>query len=290
MASQGVTSQAESLPGTLQVPQGTTGRPFRRRQFLSGAGALSATSGLSLLPLGGCGVFSPHDPTGGDPTAHKRRQVVPFSLNNPDQSLPVGWQPTKLWRTKRRTRYETTRVDGTTVVQANADRSASGIECVVGIDPDAGRRLRWRWQATRLIPGSDVGIGNRDDCVARLAIAMDGDYGKFSFRDMLFREQASLFAGMDLPYATLIYVWDRVRPVGTMICLNETSRIRYLVVESGEQGLNQWREYDRDLHADMQRVFEEAPGRVIRVGITTDSNNLGTTASATFGDISIDAS
>lgn len=261
---------------------GVTSLPESRRRFVLGLGGLSAAT------LGGCGVFNPHDPTGGDPGASQRRQVVPFSANPPDLALPAGWQPTKLWRTRRRTRYETTRMDNTTVVRASADRSASGIECVVGIEPEQARRLRWRWQAPALMARSDVGIGNRDDCVARLAVAVDGDYGRFGFRDLLFREQASLFAGMDLPYATLIYVWDRVRPVGTMICLNETTRIRYLVVESGESGLNRWREYDRDLHADMQKVFEEPLGKIIRVGITTDSNNLGTTAAALYGDIRID--
>ena len=88
-----------------------------------------------------------------------------------------------------------------------------------------------------------------------------------------------------MPYATLMYVWCNRREPGTVIRNPRTDRVRKLVVESGAHGLNRWLEYERDIRADYQRVFGEAPGALVGIAIMTDSDNTQSRASAWYGPV-----
>jgi hypothetical protein len=68
---------------------------------------------------------------------------------------------------------------------------------------------------------------------------------------------------------------------------NRTDRIRQLVVESGSTGLQQWRDYERNIRADYEKVFGEAPGALVGIAVMTDSDNTKSTVLAHYGDISL---
>ena len=94
------------------------------------------------------------------------------------------------------------------------------------------------------------------------------------------------FTGKELPFATLMYVWDATLPVGTVVRVPRTTRIRYVVAESGTQRLGRWNDYRRDVAADYRRAFsDEAPGHVTAVGLLTDSDDLGGSVEGWYGDI-----
>ena len=64
-----------------------------------------------------------------------------------------------------------------------------------------------------------------------------------------------------------------------------TERIRKLVLESGPKQLNHWLDYERDIRADYLKVFGEEPGRLIAVGIMTDTDNTKSSAQAWYGPV-----
>ena len=66
------------------------------------------------------------------------------------------------------------------------------------------------------------------------------------------------------------------------------NKLRYLVVESGSAALGQWHAYRRNVAADYQRVYGEPPGRLIGVGVLTDSDDLKGSAEAWYGDLVIE--
>ena len=66
-----------------------------------------------------------------------------------------------------------------------------------------------------------------------------------------------------------------------------TDRIRKIVIESGPQGLKQWRNYERDIRADFEAAFGEAPGKLVGIGIMTDSDNTQSQTQAWYGKISL---
>lgn len=91
--------------------------------------------------------------------------------------------------------------------------------------------------------------------------------------------------GEEMPYATLMYVWGNKRAVGTVIHSARTDRIRKIVVESGSSGLGRWLEYERDVRADFERAFGEAPGPLVGVAIMTDTDNTRSSATAWYGPV-----
>lgn len=256
---------------------------MRRRLLLAGSGL-----GLAGL-LGGCGLFKGHR-TGESALrgeAGQRRQVVPFSSSPPNGDVPLGWEASGFWTSRKRTSYQTVAEQGVTIVEAESAQSASGLFCPLHIEAADANRLRWRWRTRELIENADVSMSERDDSVARLILSFDGNPGTLSFKDMLFREQALLFAGVDLPHSMLVYVWDPRLPAGSVHGVRETSRIRYLVAESGPGRLGEWVDYERDIKADFKQAFGEAHGTLLNVGVTTDANNTQGHALTYYGDIAI---
>lgn len=272
----------ESPEATSQIEE--SARPsLSRRQLLLGCGAVLG----GLGGLGGCSS-APKQEAMTPSAGQLPKQVIPFSASPPNGEIPKGWLRSKTWLSTKRTDYKATAYEDQTVLHAVSDESASGLYCDVDISQERAQRIRWRWKVDELIPTADVGKSDLDDAVARVLVSLHENGKKLSFRDMLFREQASLFTGIDLPHSTLLYVWDPKHPVGSVLNINETSRIRYLVVESGPKRLGQWVEYDRDFQADFKMAFDgEASGAVRSVGVTTDANQTFSRAEAWYGDITL---
>jgi hypothetical protein len=101
---------------------------------------------------------------------------------------------------------------------------------------------------------------------------------------MLF-ERVKLLTGQDLPYATLMYVWCNRRPSETVTQNAHTSRVRKIVVESGTGGMRSWLSYRRDIVADYERAYGRPPGRLIAIGVISDSDNTRQVARGWYGDI-----
>ena len=60
------------------------------------------------------------------------------------------------------------------------------------------------------------------------------------------------------------------------------------MVESGSANLGRWQSYRRNVVDDFQRVYGEPPGRLVSVGLLTDSDDLKGTAEAWYGDVVVE--
>ncbi|MDT7836316.1 DUF3047 domain-containing protein [Aquabacterium sp. OR-4] len=246
----------------------------------------------SLGSLGGCATWRADEPghTGHGEAVHAlppATQVLPFSQAEPGQ-LPAGWFPYVLRRDLPRTRYGLVREGDRVSLRAHARRSATGLHCALDIDPAQQGRLQFSWKVAQVHQRIDVAQAELDDCPARLIVAFDGDHQRLPLRERLFFDQVELFTGQRLPYAMLMYVWDGGRHAVESVHRNHrSSRIQYLTVESGSARAGQWLHYQRDVAADFRRVYGEAPGQVIGVGVLTDGDALKIDHEAWYGDISI---
>lgn len=209
-----------------------------------------------------------------------------FSVSPRRDRLPVGWQPWTISRNKIPTTYSMAEVDQRVVVHAKADSSASGLYVPLR-ERDAGM-LRWTWKTSGVIRNADNSHGPREDSPLRLFVAFDGDKGALPLKDQLMYEMARLTTGREMPYATLMYIWGGQRPEGAVVKNPHTDRVRMIVVDSGTKHANEWRCHERDLRADYRKAFGGDPGRVIAVGIMTDTDNTKSKAEAWYGDIALD--
>ena len=185
------------------------------------------------------------------------------------------------------TQYSVVRVSNRSALQANAQSSASMLRRNLRIAPEKLGTLEFSWHVPALIAGADVGQRESDDSPARLVLAFQGDRGKFSAKNAMLNELSLALMGEPMPYATLMYIWCNKRPVGTVVQNPRTDRVRKLVVASGPHHLNQWLRFERDVRADFELAFGEAPGALLGIGVMTDSDNTQSNAVAWYGDIAL---
>lgn len=146
-------------------------------------------------------------------------------------------------------------------------------------------RCRFSWYADTLNLEADVADPYRNDACLRWTVSFSGDRSPFTGRDHALSELSALLTGEPLPHATMMYIWDPRYPVGTVIPYLNSRRIRYLVIQSGPDGLHHWNDHERDVMADFQQVFQEPPAPIEGVAAFTNSNNTGHSADGWYGPL-----
>ncbi len=235
--------------------------------------------GIAPLWLAGCAVLGPAPPSGPD--------VVPFSAKRPGTERWVGWRPWIVAPGKAATQYELV-VDPLTqrvVVQAVAVKAASGLQQPLDVDPATHPLLEWEWRPVHPIAAADLGERHLDDSPVRVLLFFDGDRDALPPRERTLMETASLLTGQPVPYATLVYAWDNRRPPGTVVPHAATRQVKTVVAGHGFAPPPGWQRLRRHYVDDYRRAFGTAPGRLVGVGILTDSDNTASEAVAYYGDI-----
>lgn len=222
--------------------------------------------------------------------AHK----APPSDTAANLALPQTWTATDIvqWQAvrlpgKQATEFVLQKDATRTVLEANAQSSASMLRRTLRVPPEALGTLEFSWHVPALIAGADVGQRESDDSPARLVLAFEGDRSKFSAKNAMLNELTLALMGEPMPYATLMYIWCNKRPIGTVVHNPRTDRVRKMVVASGPQQLNQWLNFQRDIRVDFETAFGEAPGALLGIGVMTDSDNTQSNAMAWYGDIGL---
>ncbi len=257
-----------------------------------------AIATAACLAAAGCSVFS--NPTGasgeGASAAPSVREQVPAFAAAPagvaeipglaePARLNGDWEPWIVHPSKVRTQYRIERTSKGLVLRADANASASGLLTRLRVDPNKRPFLEWQWRVDSLIEGADNSTRHAEDSPVRVVLAFDGDHASLPFKDRLFFEQARLIAGYDMPYATLMYIWENQAPVGTVIQNAYTSRIRKMVVSSGPAGVQQWQSFRRNIVDDYRAAYGTDPGRLIGIAVFSDTDNTRGRATAWYGDI-----
>lgn len=186
---------------------------------------------------------------------------------------------------KQATLFSAQRLHGRDTLKAHAQSSASMVRRKLRVEPEALGTVQFSWLVESLIADADMGERDSDDAPVRIVLAFEGDRSKFSGRNAMLSELAHALTGEPMPYATLMYSWCMKCDPGQTIMNPRTDRIRTHVVEAGSQGLGQWRDYVRDVHADFLATFGEAPGALVAIGMMTDADNTRSDAKAWYGPV-----
>lgn len=212
--------------------------------------------------------------------------ATPWTLASSAMPGAPAWQHYRL-PGKQPSRFSYVRKDGRHAMAAHSASSASMVRQVVRIAPEELGSVRFSWKVPELIAQADMALRESDDSPVRIVLAFEGDRSRFSGKNAMLSELARALTGEELPYATLMYVWCNTRPPGSVIVNPRTDRIRKLVVESGASRLRQWVDYERNIRADYEKAFGEAPGALVGIGIMTDSDNTRSTTQAWYGPVTV---
>jgi len=242
--------------------------------------AMAALALLSAWSLSACSALGPAPGTDLDGSAWAQATQLPTAGSGPGP----GWHERRVG-TRTPTRYVPTRHAGRPALQADSDGGDSLVRVQLQAGEPLATRLHFSWFTDGLNHDADLADTTVDDAVVRVILQFDGDRGRFAPRDHRMSELVRLVTGEPLPYATLVYVWDPVRPVGTVIRHQRTNRIRKLVVQSGTEGLGRWNDFERDVAADYRHAFGEAPAQLAFIALMTDANNTGHRSKAWYGPL-----
>ena len=189
------------------------------------------------------------------------------------------------------TSYALVEMDGRKVQRVEADKSYGNlVHDLPAVVPEAGLRLRWRWRLDEALRGADLRRREGDDSPLKVCALFDMPLAGLGLIERNLLRLARVASGEKLPSATLCYVWDGTLAPGTLLPNAYTARVRFIVLDSGEQRLGQWVAHSRDLAADFRRAFGEEsdavpPLQAVLVG--ADADNTGGRSVGHVGDVTL---
>jgi hypothetical protein len=181
-----------------------------------------------------------------------------------------------------------TKTNGKVAIKAESISAASGLIRKIRIDPSEYPIVTWHWRVMNILQKGDVTQKEGDDFPARLYITFEYDPSKLSFFERAKYKIAKALYGEYPPTASINYIWGNHAPVGTVTPNPFTDRVIMIVVESGEEKLNQWVEEKRNILEDYRSAFNTDPPAISGVAIMADTDNTGESAVAYFGNISFE--
>ena len=140
--------------------------------------------------------------------------------------LPGQWEPFVILPGTPRTQYRLATTAEGTVLEATADRSASGFYRRIRIDPKSHPIVEWRWNVVHPVAGADARIPAREDSPARLVISFHGDINRLDFQERITLRLYKGLTGQTLPYAMLMYIWAGALAAETTIASEHTGKIQ----------------------------------------------------------------
>jgi Protein of unknown function (DUF3047) len=215
--------------------------------------------------------------------------IASFSAGAPGSRLPPGWREQGLPR-KKLPEFALVADEGVTVLRVHSDSAAGTALHPLSLDPVRLPRISWRWKIDHVVERANLEERSGDDFAARVYVFFDVPIAELEFSERVALRLARLVYGQDLPTAGICYVWDNRHPVGTLSPSPYTSRVRTLVLESGNGHAGKWRDERRDLEADFRSAFggRIAP-RVTGIALGNDTDQTHESVTAWFGDVKLEA-
>ena len=210
---------------------------------------------------------------------------TPFSSGPLAGTAPPGWALQTVPKVERQTFYDLVLDNGTIVLRARADASASSLRHGLFADPAHTPTIRWRWRTQRVLQGGDMSRKDSDDYAARLCVFFDRDPETLPLKERTRLKFDRSRQGKQVPSAALCYVWDNRHPVGTIMDSPQTPLMALVVASSGNAQVGRWQSLQRDVIEDYHRAFNTAPPRIIGVSVGVDTDQTGESTTTWFGDI-----
>lgn len=209
--------------------------------------------------------------------------VAAFSNMSPGGTIR-GWEPLS-FDDSPRSQYALAQEEGTTVVRAHANRSASGLVRRVQVDPNRFPVLTWRWKVEGVLPRGDVRRKSGDDYPARIYVLFDKDPSELGFADRVKYGALKALGYDDIPVRAISYIWANQAAERQIVPNPYTDWVQMIPVESGNANAGTWQVETRNVVQDYRAAFGEEPPAIRGIAIMTDADNTGGSATAYYGDM-----
>lgn len=220
-------------------------------------------------------------------TTVSAQNSIPVPFSSLQRLQGSGWQSLTFPNIARHSHYQLVDIDGLHRVRATSSDSASGLIFRVHVDPSQYPVIRWRWKISGVYSKGDARKKAGDDYPARIYVAFAFEPQRASWWEKLRRKAAQIFYRGPLPGSALNYIWANRLPPGKIIANAFSPQTMMIPVETGNRHRGQWRTEQRNIVADYRKAFGHSPPPIVGIGIMTDSDNTGESATAWYGDIEL---
>ncbi|WP_020407748.1 DUF3047 domain-containing protein [Hahella ganghwensis] len=202
-----------------------------------------------------------------------------------EAQLPSGWKPVTFPKISTHTIYQTTVEEGVESIKAYSNQSASGLIRELAYSTEQFPYLQWQWKISSIYIKGDYRKKSGDDYPARVYVTFDTSGVELSWWEEMQVKTYEMIYGERPPLATLSYIWANRGEIGTIADNPYTSRVKMIIVQSGNDNAGQWVSERRNLREDFKAAFGYEPPSVAAVAIMTDSDNTGEQTESWFGAI-----
>ena len=197
--------------------------------------------------------------------AEQKDPLAPIFVGQFSESNLDGWEEKEF---VNRTSYQLVQQGDRTVLQAEADASASGLFKEVLVDLTTHPYLNWQWKVDKGHPPLAERTKDGDDYAARIYIVVKGG--------VLFWKTRAIN-----------YVWSSAEQKGAIWPSAFAGKnAMLLAVRSPEDNTETWYKEKRNVYEDFKILFGKEIKQIHVVAIMTDSDNSKGLVRASYGDIS----
>ncbi|CAN0600937.1 unnamed protein product, partial [Ectocarpus sp. 12 AP-2014] len=179
-------------------------------------------------------------------------RITPFSTM---ADLDDGWEPLEFPKIDRHTNYRLVEEDGSQVIEASTDNSASGLIARLDLEPGESLMLTWRWKVSNVFDQGDARKKSGDDYPARIYVAFEFEPQKASWFERAKRKTVATVFGEELPGNAINYIWANRLPQGETVANPYSEETMMIAVTSGNEQAGEWVTVKRDLVADYRAAF-----------------------------------
>ncbi len=190
--------------------------------------------------------------------------VDKFSSGAGEKGLPKGWTQEKdLGPESKITLGQEKDFHYVHLLSVN---DAFGIKKEFAFDIRKFPYLTWKWKATRLPKGGDIRKRETDDQAGQIYVLFPKFPAMVNTRSMG-------------------YIWDTATPVGAPGTSTAYSKMKYVVLQSGAEKLDQWVWETRNVFEDYKKYFQEDPPQAGGVLLYINTQHTQTSGEIYYGDI-----
>jgi Protein of unknown function (DUF3047) len=188
---------------------------------------------------------------------------------------------------KPRTQFEVTDLEGKKVLKVSADKAYGNL-----VHPWASpvSTLTFKWRLDKALEKASLKSKATEDIALKVCLSFDMPINHIPALERAKFKLAQVFSDQALPTATLCYIWAHAEQVGTEQTSPYTSRVHYIVLNTGESQLKTWQEHKRNVSVDFIRAYGTESSvlpAVTAIIIGADSDNTQGASLAYVTDISM---
>jgi hypothetical protein len=180
------------------------------------------------------------------------------------EGLPAGWRLEKTPEANSKIVIEKEKEDR--FVRMLSVNDGFGLRKEISFEIRRYPYLSWWWKGVRLPQGGDIRKRETDDQAGQIYV--------------IFPRFPSLINSRSLGY-----VWDTQAPIGLAGTSTAYSKMKYVILQSGERKLNQWIFETRNVFEDYKKYFQEDPPPAGAVLLYLNSQHTKTSAEICFAEI-----